>query len=1081
MATAKQFLEAIELQKLVSPDVLDELYEEYRASGGAITAEALAKNLQSRGLITDGKAATLLQASSESFIQVGSGILNPVKPKPVAPDDPFDDDAGTKKGRGVKVDAAGRRKHVKKAHKNDFDSPLLLIGGGALALLVLGGIALVVVMNLQSGDELLRSAQSAYGSGSYAQARDEYKKFVEDFKGNAKWSEARVKLAIVQLRQLTETSSDWPAALKTAQEELPQIEDETAFSENRGEFTSILPRIARGLAESADRASSGADFDNEKVEGLVNQATESLKLVNNTKYVPKSLRDEREVAAINDLLDRVARRREALDDLGKTLATIESATSSGDIEAAYKARTVFANRRPELREDPRLAEKLAAAVEAERSQVQFTPDPTESATKEADSPVALALPLVNPRRVGTASADGVFTATFRGVAYAVNAADGVLAWRRPVGLRLAETNPVPVGGDLLLIDHRQGELVRVNASTGALVWRTPIEGPAAPLFEPVVAGERLLVASESGRLWSFDAATGARAGATVFAQPLRCAPAVDNESGKVYVVGQQSSLYTLDSESLECIGVRYTGHAPGTIIAPPLAIGGRVAIIENTGAETSRLSVFATEQTGAAGAQLGEWRLEGIVSTPAVVAGRRFLVTTESGAVYLFEVTAAKEAAPLTLIASQPAQPGPKSRRSVVEARGEVWIAGEGLRRTVASLADSRLTQRELPDACTGDLFVGPIAKNGDAVLHARVRKGIPGLTVAASDSRTGRLLWETDLAAPPLGAPMFSESARAVVASTVVGQSHLIGPQEVRARQSTKPAAEPPSQLSSRPQTYDAIARLASSDAALAEVGGGDWLAVRVSPRAGSRAVPLPGEIVCPPAVMSEGVLTPLAVGQVHLLDLAGQPLATPFQPRIAAGSRVAWTTPAVTGSIAVLTDGAETVYCLGVETSAAPALAERSSTKLPAAAAALPAAIAGDRAVIALADNSLAVFDLPGLDAGGTLPLPGTVVWGPYAAGDAVLVATADELLAVTASGEPQIAWRAPLETGKPIGEPLADGDGVAVAFADGRLLRFATASGEASATLDLGQPLGSGPKAYGPRWLVSAADGAVLVVTH
>ena len=128
----------------------------------------------------------------------------------------------------------------------------------------------------------------------------------------------------------------------------------------------------------------------------------------------------------------------------------------------------------------------------------------------------------------------------------------------------------------------------------------------------------------------------------------------------------------------------------------------------------------------------------------------------------------------------------------------------------------------------------------------------------------------------------MFSESARAVVASTVVGQSHLIGPQEVRARQSTKPAAEP-----TRPQTYDAIARLASSDAALAEVGGGEWLAVRVSPRPGSRAVPLPGELACSPAVMGEGVLTPLAIGQVHLLDLAGQPLATPFQPRVAAGSR--------------------------------------------------------------------------------------------------------------------------------------------------------------------------------------------------
>jgi outer membrane protein assembly factor BamB len=1081
MATAKQFLEAIELQKLVSIDVLDELYEEYRASGGAITAEALAKKLTSRNLITDSKASSLLQTSSESFIQLGSGILNPTQAAPVAPDDPFAAELETKRAKGdVKRDAAGRRKHVKKSHKNDFDSPLLLLGGGALALLVLAGVGLTIVMSLQSGDQLLESAQSAYASGSYAQAREDYEQFVEDFEGNARWSEARVKLAVVRLRQLTETSTDWAAALATAKEELPRIEDEAAFSENRGEFASILPRIARGLAVSADKASAASEFDNERVESLVTQATDALTLVNNTKYVPKSLRDEREVTAINDLLQRVARRREALDDLGKTLATIESATASGDIQAAYLARTDFANRRPELRDDPRLAEKLAASVEAERSQVKFTPDPAEAAVAEADSPVALALPLVNQRRAGTAAATGVFTATFRGVVYAVNAADGALAWRRPVGVSLAPSGAVPIDDDLLLIDSRDGELVRVNASTGALIWRTPVEEADAQVFEPVVAGDRVLVASESGRLWSFDATSGARIGSATFAQPLRCGVAVAGEGARVYVVGQQSSLYTLDAASLECQGVRYTAHAPGSIVTPPLAIGDRVILIENTGAETSRLSVLATEDSGEVGSQLGEWRLEGVVSTPAFVSGRRFLVTTESGAVYLFEVSAAQEGPPLTLIASQAAQPGVKRRRSVVESRGEVWIAGEGLRRTAASLADSQLTPRDLPDACEGDLFVGPIVKNGDAILHARVRKGVPGLTVAASDARSGRLLWETDLATPPLGAPVFSEAARGVVASNVVGESHLIGPEEVRARLSARPATE-----SSRPQIYDAITRLANSDAGLSKIGASEWLGVQVAPRAASRAASLPGELTCSPALMGGGVLAPLAVGQVHLLDLAGQPVATPFQPRVTVGSRLTWTTPGVATvggkNFAVLTNGAETIYSLELDASAAPSLAERATAKLPAAAAALPAAIAGDRAVIVLADGSLVIYGVPALDPIGTLALPGEVVWGPYAAGQVVLAATADEVIAVTVTGDPQIAWRASLEKGKPVGEPLVDDDGAVIALADGVLVRFAIGSGEASATLNLGQAIGSGPTAYGPRWLVAAADGSVLVITH
>ena len=45
-----------------------------------------------------------------------------------------------------------------------------------------------------------------------------------------------MKLAVVRLRQLTETSRDWDGALTIAQQELPKVEDEPAFIEHRGEF-----------------------------------------------------------------------------------------------------------------------------------------------------------------------------------------------------------------------------------------------------------------------------------------------------------------------------------------------------------------------------------------------------------------------------------------------------------------------------------------------------------------------------------------------------------------------------------------------------------------------------------------------------------------------------------------------------------------------------------------------------------------------------------------------------------------------------------------------------------------------------
>ncbi|MEO0530790.1 MAG: hypothetical protein AAF266_09495 [Planctomycetota bacterium] len=232
MATAKQFLDAIEQEKLVSNDVLDQLYEQYRASGGAVTAETLAGQLVKAGALSQDKANLLVQSPSDSFIQLGSGVLDSAigsrsgsssrQASESSAGDPFEDELEAKQSHhGEERDAAGRRKHVKKTHKNDFDSPLLLIGGGVLALLVLGGAGLAFVMNLQSGDQLIESAQAAYASGSYSVARDDYAQFVEDFSGNPRWSEARVKLAVVKLRQAIESNADWTKSLAIAQGEIP--------------------------------------------------------------------------------------------------------------------------------------------------------------------------------------------------------------------------------------------------------------------------------------------------------------------------------------------------------------------------------------------------------------------------------------------------------------------------------------------------------------------------------------------------------------------------------------------------------------------------------------------------------------------------------------------------------------------------------------------------------------------------------------------------------------------------------------------------------------------------------------------
>lgn len=1099
MATAKQFLDAIELQKLVPPALLDELYEEYRGSGGSVTAESMAKRLVASGSISQDKANLLLQSPSDSFVQVtaaslssgslsSSGVLsassvNLGQEQP--PTDPFDDELEKKKTKsGEKRDETGRRKHVKKTHKNDFDSPLLLIGGGVLAMLLLGGVGLTLLMGLQSGDQLLESAREAYESGSLSSARDQYEAFVEDFGSHTRWSEARVSLAVVRIRQLTDTSGDWLRALAVAQEEIPQIEDEEAFPQRRGEFASMLPKIARGLAEKAESKSESSDGTDEaltaEIDEMVAATRDTLALIGNTKYVPKSQRDSGDIADIEALLDRVARRREAVADLAEALKQIDASAGTGDIATAYATHSAFVSRRPELRDDERLAERLAAAVESERQTVRYVEDPADAATEDRPSAIGLALPLANPRREGRVEASGVFVSAFRGVLYAVDASTGELRWRRPIGESLDNVSPTQVGDDLLVIDHRRGVLLRLDAASGKLAWRVQVEEPDgdSSLHTPVPAGDRILVASESGRLWSIGATDGKRYGYAQFAQPLRSPPAADPEHGKAYLLGQQSSLYSLDAQTLECLAVQYNGHAKGAAPVAPIALAGRVLLLQNVGAETSLLTVYGTNADGMLANKLSEWRQVGVVSTNPVIDGRRVLVTTERDAAYLYEVSDGPEAPPLSQIATRAAQRQTGGQSRVAAVGGEVWVAGEGLTRTAASLADSQLVVRAIPDPCDKDRFLGSFEARGGALLHTRVRKGAPGVTFGATDARSGKLVWETDLSVAPLGPPIASSRPRGVIATTILGHTHLIGPAQIKAGVSPKPTVAPPGD-----RGYNARIALASGIGVLSVQGTREWIATALAPRVGVRLSSLPGDLAAVPTALAGALVAPLSVGQVHLLDAAGRQRATPFQPKVNVGESVEWTRAAVGKAgaqrIVAISDGARSVYCLGLRTEGDPALVELGSHELTEGDPTTPVEIAESRAAIGLAGGRLVILELPALGAAAVVDLPSEIVSGPHGVGDRFVVGLDDGRVAVVdPSGS--VAWTAPLDNSRLAGPPLADGDAMIVVTQGGTLMRLDAGSGEALGREDLGQRAGSGATAFGSRLLVAAADGTVLVLS-
>ncbi|MEO1498296.1 MAG: PQQ-binding-like beta-propeller repeat protein [Planctomycetota bacterium] len=1092
MQNANEFIEAVEAQGLVPEALLVRLRRKLSGSTATPSAKAAAAFLVSAGALTEDQAQTILDQEVTQF----SLAPDPQEPPPSSvileaesPEVIYDAGLQEEQAKTSELETTGRvrstrRKHLKKANANEFDSPWFLLGGGALALLLLAGGGLALLIGQGSGDESFRAAQEAYEAGSLQQAIARFEEFVEDYPSHGEYSVARVRLTMARIRQALDTAADPAMALARAEADVPRIEDEPAFGDERTDLAALLPRIALQLAERADEASQSGK--GEAASQAAERSQAALAMIANTKYVPKSYREQGEIDEIRALLKRVERRSAALAALDEAIDVIRAAADD-DPRAAYTAYAGFAAEHPQLADRPELLTALGEAAEAERSAARFelSPEPAESGPLE--TPVSRTISVIDRVAAGTAASSDLYVTQSGGFAYGLNAGDGSLAWRRPVGETLTATRPTAIDDDWLLIDARRRQLVRIDSQTGVDKWRAPLGAQAAP---PVVTRERILVTTDAGELLSIDAASGDRLGVVRFAQPITTPPAVDPSTGRAYLVGDQSSVYTLDLESLSCLDVSLTGHRSQSVVAPPAIAGDLLFVFENFGYETAKMRVLRLDADRKPAEEIEPFRLAGAVTQPATVSGRKLLVATNRGEVSLFELNVEADGAPINLIARRGAVTDSMAACAVALDRGTVWIAENRLLKGAASLADSRLVAQAIKVDFKGDRFLGPIVVGDDTVLHTRRDSLTEDVIVGATNAASGEVLWQTVIAAAPLGAP--TRTKPGLIAISRSGRSLVVGRQQIgagvvdAAATRLKPSSRLPGQLQTRTD-------LPGGRFILTAEGAEAFASIAVAPRPRTTVRRLPGRLAARPAALGNGWLAPLSVGQVMLLDASGKQLLAPFQPPLQPGVEIAWRDPAVATvgerPLALLADDVDTVYCLGVSADKR-SLELLGKHELAGRKPNGPIAILGEHGVVGVGERRLEVFSLPDLNDPVLVELEAPLVWGPYAAAPEPTAAGAEslglmaiesgELLAFRPAEAGRIAWKASLDPGHaPVGEPLTVDSHVLIATALGRLDRRSLATGEITASVDLGQTLASGPRQLGGRIVVAATDGSLLVV--
>lgn len=988
----------------------------------------------------------------------------------------FDEGAGRRRRKGLSGLFAAIIPHRNRTRKeNPWDSTLILVGGGALLLLIFAGAGLIWLLMGKGGDDMIAKADELYRQGAYTKAIDQYDQFLSQYPGHKSVSHAKVQRGLAQLRQAVEMTKVHTQSLAVAKEVLGKIRAETTFGEAKPELKGLLEQIAKGLSDEARQKSDPK---------LVAQTREAVQLIEDN--IVKSQRSKvlmDDIAASLQLTEREIARG---DELKKAVAAMDEMIAKGKLERAYAARGALLKLYPDLVANKTLQAAVLRVSEAQRNAVKYV-----NQAKAADAPqqAAAEQPAVAiARRSHQVDAPGaaghVVFAMAEGTTYGLDAATGEVLWRRFVagseegssfGYAPMLLTSAP-GADALVADARAQALVLVEAATGRVRWQHTLGEPFCG--QPVLDGSnRALVATASGRIVLVHMDSGNSPGFIQIPQKLTSPPAIDPKTGRIYQVADHSNLYVLSPEG-KCERIVYTGHAAGTVKAAPVVVSRLLVVAENRGYRSAALRVFSLEpgEDETTLPQVQQTDLEGHVDTAPLISGVRMLAVTDSGRVAAFRVSGTNQQQPLEQVAQLQTSDESNLTRFPLLLGDQFLVADRTLTRyeLQASLANFRSVWR----AFAGSVFLQPLRAIDRTIYFVRRRADLPGVQVAAISLDKPAPLWETNLASPLLDEPVVAPSGD-VELVTALGSLIAVPTAKLKASAVVDQAvAALPSTELRRP--VKDVARTPDGAIVLSLGAGSDQLAVfdpRHTPKE-FRPIVLRDPVGASPVPMAGGLLVPSRLGQVYLLDpRTGGSLADPFQIMLAAGQAIAWRKPApVDQDSVILSDGVDRLYRLVVKDQPARHVAA-------AAEATLGGPIASDVAVLANfvcavnENGQLMRFALPDLKPENPMPLEGRAAWGPRRAGQNIFLATdGDQLLCLDASGN--LTWKIALAHGPLAGPPLPVGSDFLVAAASGVVSRLEGASGKELAKLETGHLLGAGPVLLGNDLLLVGNDGTLYV---
>ena len=974
--------------------------------------------------------------------------------------------------------------------KSQWESPWLFIAAALLGLTVIVFVVLYFGIFNGAAADLFAKAEEQYNAGSYTAAITLYDQFLKSNPQNQNASLARVRRGMAELKQNSNEGKNAAQGLTNATRILPQIESEEAFGDARPELRTLLVDIASRFADQAAEAN-----DLRQKETLVKSTEEALQLVDNSAYIPSSMKVEVQ-PRINLLHDKLKAARRGIDQdrrLADSVAAIRAHTEKADAAKAYDIRRDLLREYPGLEANKELAEATRLVGAKERELVKVRSETVPPLSDELPrGPTALILASREPKSTTAPAAKGwIAPVMLPGSLYGVDMETGAIAWRRSVS---PETAMQPFllskepGAGLIAADFRRQEIMRLDSVTGKIVWRHALGQP----FElPVVGGDNLFIATANGQIVEMDLASGQSARQVQLPQTPTVAAAVDwkgtnARTSRIYQLGKHSTLFVLNGETLACEETVYIGHRAGSALVAPAATLNHLLVAESPADDYSYLHVLAPHPETKKLVKLPDsFRLKGRITTPMVVAGKRVIAATDLGQVIVLEVDPTTPENPVKQIVegAEAVESAPLAHFLATVGQ-QVFVGSHYLVDYEIQAAQGKLGRRWTSHR--EDQFQTPPQLNGDVALCVFRRPGSHSTTLEANRILDGHNIWTTELAMP-LAAIIPSEARKQIVAINSLGAVYEIPGEALGGVLFDKTAFTP---------------SLGTQSFALSDglsVGGGRWA---IAGQAGGARALLyatgadanrtkelsfkipPNSAAAAPAFFQEGLLLPLFNGQVALLHPeTGEPLALPFQPALQPGARVAWSRPTVLadGKTAVISDGRRTIYRLSLKGEPQPNVISVGETNLDGDSVASPAAVEDSVYIVTRGDDGdlLLSFQATDFAPGAKAPLQGRLQWGPTAVGKLVFLADSKTLYAYGAGQK--AVWSLPLSHGALAAAPLAVESDWLLLYKSGAVSRVT--GGEAAwreaAVTQTGESLGSKAVIAGTRLFVASSDGALLTL--